>query len=470
MLGQEFEQGDVITISVDAEDSDGNIASVQFFINDVGIGTSQAFPYKFEWNTSDADLGNYVIKATATDNENAPVSDEVYIKIKDTEVSETDPIAEFTANKTNIYEGETVKFTDLSERTPTTWFWNFGDTETSQTQNPSHTYKDAGIYTVSLTVTNATGEDTEVKTNYIIVNEESSPPVAEFSANTTSVQIGEIVTFTDQSANEPTSWTWNFGDGKSSNDQNATHSYSEEGIYTVSLTVSNAHGNDTETKSNYIIVTSSFPPPVIDGEGNDEAWSNANIYMIDKDYKDENPSVNATWKALWTFQGIYVLVEAVDDIWSPSWTTDLADWQSDKIELYFDMSNPQEDGQGAADGNGNWQVAPNFSESQPGVSLDFSEKPGVKYATTYNSQGTYAIEYYVPFSSIPNNNNEQIDPNVTQTIGFDVTVIDNDNDTVRHRHVWSNIGNIDESWNNMDDVGLINFESDGTVTGEPKTK
>lgn len=79
-------------------------------------------------------------------------------------------------------------------------------------------------------------------------------PEAEFTADATSVCAGATVTFTDQSANNPTSWAWNFGDGATSTDQNPTHAYATAGTYTVTLVATNDFGEDTETKTNYITV------------------------------------------------------------------------------------------------------------------------------------------------------------------------------------------------------------------------
>ncbi len=82
---------------------------------------------------------------------------------------EPEPVADFTTNTTSITEGGTVNFTDLSTNTPTSWSWDFGDSATSTSQNPSHTYSTAGTYTVSLTATNAYGSDNEIKNDYITV-------------------------------------------------------------------------------------------------------------------------------------------------------------------------------------------------------------------------------------------------------------------------------------------------------------
>ena len=79
-------------------------------------------------------------------------------------------------------------------------------------------------------------------------------PIADFSANKTTVAINETVSFSDESSFAPTSWAWDFGDGTTSTEQNPTHSYAEVGTYTVQLTVENENGSDTEIKENYITV------------------------------------------------------------------------------------------------------------------------------------------------------------------------------------------------------------------------
>jgi uncharacterized protein (TIGR02145 family) len=80
------------------------------------------------------------------------------------------PIADFDASPTVIFEGQSVQFTDLSTNSPTSWNWNFGDGGTSSDQNPTHPYSQAGDYTITLSVTNNFGSDTETKSNYIKVN------------------------------------------------------------------------------------------------------------------------------------------------------------------------------------------------------------------------------------------------------------------------------------------------------------
>ena len=79
------------------------------------------------------------------------------------------PIANFMADILLVPVDDPVQFTDLSIGNPISWDWNFGDGNTSNIQNPDHTYTNPGAYTVTLTITSADGIDTEVKTNYINV-------------------------------------------------------------------------------------------------------------------------------------------------------------------------------------------------------------------------------------------------------------------------------------------------------------
>ncbi len=79
------------------------------------------------------------------------------------------PVANFSGTPTSGAKPLSVTFTDTSTNSPTSWSWNFGDSSTSTAQNPSHSYVNAGCYTVALTATNAYGNNTNTQTNYITV-------------------------------------------------------------------------------------------------------------------------------------------------------------------------------------------------------------------------------------------------------------------------------------------------------------
>jgi len=75
------------------------------------------------------------------------------------------PVADFSVSVTRRCNSLQAQFTDLSAGNPTSWFWNFGDGQTSNKQNPSVTYTTPGIYSVSLTAQNSIGKDSITKTN-----------------------------------------------------------------------------------------------------------------------------------------------------------------------------------------------------------------------------------------------------------------------------------------------------------------
>jgi PKD repeat protein len=91
------------------------------------------------------------------------------------------PIANFTANRTVVCPGMTVNFTDLSSFAPTSWSWTFqgGTPVTSTAQNPSIVYNTPGTYSVSLTATNANGNNTATQVSYITVSTVNALPLVE---------------------------------------------------------------------------------------------------------------------------------------------------------------------------------------------------------------------------------------------------------------------------------------------------
>jgi PKD repeat protein len=89
------------------------------------------------------------------------------------------PVADFDYSPSLGVAPLTAEFTDTSTNTPTSWAWDFGDGDTSTSQNPSHVYDDVGIYSVTLTATNATGSDDVTKTAIIQVTADDGyePPL-----------------------------------------------------------------------------------------------------------------------------------------------------------------------------------------------------------------------------------------------------------------------------------------------------
>jgi PKD repeat protein len=85
------------------------------------------------------------------------------------------------------------------------------------------------------------------------------PPDAGFTAAPTSGPAPLPVAFTDLSTGGPTTWLWSFGDGATSTAQSPVHTYAEQGLYSVSLSVGNGVGSGATTRTDYVSVAPPLP-------------------------------------------------------------------------------------------------------------------------------------------------------------------------------------------------------------------
>lgn len=224
--------------------------------------TVASHSYVSGWTYSEIDVSSYSGDHLLDFHEDEDCSSLVIDNVSALSISsELSPVADFSGEPTSGTTPLTVVFTDNSTNTPTSWSWDFGDGNSSTSQNPSHEYAYAGTFTVSLTATNSGGNDTETKTSYIIVSDPVYVPVAAFSGTPTSGATPLTVTFTDSSTNSPIEWSWDFGDGNNSTEQNPVHEYNSAGVYSVTLLASNSAGSDYEMKLDYIFVSASTPTP-----------------------------------------------------------------------------------------------------------------------------------------------------------------------------------------------------------------
>ena len=164
------------------------------------------------------------------------------------------PVASFSRSPATIITDTVVAFTDTSSGNPTSWTWDFGDGTSSTASSPTHVFAAAGSYTVVLTASNSGGSSSASVTLTV----QPPAPVASFTFAPSAPLTGQPVDFTDASTNQPTSWTWDFGDGTTSTDRNPTHSYATPGPKTVTLTATNITGSHTVTQ----VIGVSLPPPV----------------------------------------------------------------------------------------------------------------------------------------------------------------------------------------------------------------
>ena len=150
-----------------------------------------------------------------------------------------------------------VSFTDESAAgsSPITgWLWDFGDGTSSLERNPIHEFAAPGTYDIALTVTTDAGMDMLARKQYVVA---LAPPAADFRASVTRGEAPLSVAFSDRSepgASPITGRQWNFGDGTFSGDAAPVHVYATPGRYTVTLRVTTAVGESSETKQDLIEV------------------------------------------------------------------------------------------------------------------------------------------------------------------------------------------------------------------------
>ncbi len=168
-------------------------------------------------------------------------------------------VSDFTTINSNTGCGSLlVEFEDLSTGNPDTWFWDFGNGNTSSVQNPITFYSSPGTYTVKLIASNAVGQDTYNRVDYITVYSE---PIVNFIEDKSIFCKPYEVNFTDVSTgvNNIISWQWDFGDGGSSTIQNPSYVYQNSGIFTVTLNVLDDKGCENIYIRNNLIESKEVP-------------------------------------------------------------------------------------------------------------------------------------------------------------------------------------------------------------------
>lgn len=154
-------------------------------------------------------------------------------------------IVNFEVGPTVGCDSLAVQFNDLTTppNSVTDWLWDFGDGETSTEENPIHIYQNAGIYDVSLTITDLGGCVSTITIDDAVTYIPYPDPL--FEVDTTVGCMGQPFTFTNNSTGNAVSYLWNFGDGTTSTDESPVHIYNTEGTYSVTLTAFNSNGCDS---------------------------------------------------------------------------------------------------------------------------------------------------------------------------------------------------------------------------------
>jgi len=173
-------------------------------------------------------------------------------------------LPDITADFTQSFDSCTigpVSFTDASSTEAlaiTNWDWDLGDGTTSNQQNPSYQYSTAGIFDISLTVTDNNGcDDTET----VSINYAPAPQSVAITQNTEGGCNPTPIVFTNNSTPIGIDYDilWDFGDGNTSTEISPTHIYEEPGIYSVSLSIESPLG--CQIDADYANLITILPSP-----------------------------------------------------------------------------------------------------------------------------------------------------------------------------------------------------------------
>lgn len=210
----------------------------------------------------------------------------------------------------------------------------------------------------------------------------SDPPIAEFYSNTTSGSAPLTVNFIDQSTNNPTSWQWDFGDGGTSTQASPSHIYSTEGSYAVALTVTNNYGADTESKTNYITVSSggSNTPPTALFTVTPSSGTTSTNFAFDASGSTDNEDPTSDLQVRWDFDG--------NGSWDTNWDTDKTQSHQYSSEATYTAKLEVKDTEGLTD-----QYTKGITVSNGGGTGSFTDlRDGQTYSTIVIGNQTWFAE------------------------------------------------------------------------------
>ncbi len=254
--------------------------------------------------------GRFKIKATITDRNNCQ-----YMYESDS-ITVYGPLANFTSSGTGACKDSSILFTDKSSSDGihqiTKWAWNFDDGADKIYNSPAaflHQFADTGYYSVRLNVTDNYGcSDSLKRVNYVYI----SHPDAAFTVSDSVACPGKKISFLNASTGTGLNYTWNFGDGSKSNQQNPIYMYGKSGVYTSALTITDINGCKDSAASKplqvslpsaHFVMSDSFStcPPLEVNFTN----KSTNFTKVTWDFGDGSPSVIVSPTHVYNYPGTY---------------------------------------------------------------------------------------------------------------------------------------------------------------------
>ena len=247
-----------------SSDPDGSIISYSWDFGDGNTGTGATPSHTY------ASAGLYNVTLTVMDDAGVTDSQGTTADIIEAPVNQppvSDPNGPYTGTN-----GVAVLFDGTGSSDPdgtiVAYDWDFGDGNIGTGPTPSHSYATDGNYTVSLNVTDDAGA-TDLATTTASIGAVNQPPVADPNGPYSGT-VGIIVMFDGTGSNDPdgtiVAYNWDFGDGNTGDGATPGHTYAADGIYTVTLTVTDDAG-DTGSATTTASIGLGNQPPLADPNG-----------------------------------------------------------------------------------------------------------------------------------------------------------------------------------------------------------
>lgn len=259
----ELSKGSEITFDASlSEDEDGSIEQYTWSNGEL---TKQGKQATFSFDT----LGDISISLTVTDNDGASTTE--VLKLKVVEPSEAqNPVAKISASSLEINVDQSIDFGSEStdaDGSISSYQWKLGTTLISEDKAFSYKFTEEGVQTISLTVTDNDGlsDTTEQE---ITVNPAGSnlPPLAKISELDLSIDVDTEISLSAAESTDPdgtiSSYEWKLGSTLISQDKTFSYKFSEEGVQSISLTVTDNEGLSATTEQEITVlpVGSNVPP------------------------------------------------------------------------------------------------------------------------------------------------------------------------------------------------------------------
>jgi serine protease len=215
---------------------------------------------------------------------------------KEVSILNCPPVALFEVNPLSGDTSDTFLFTDQSfdlDGVVVNWTWDLGDGIIGFGKNFSHQYDDNGTYYISLTVRD---DDGEVNRTGLFVSAANVKPTVSFTFDPDDPFTNEPIAFIDHSFDTDgiiVNWTWSFGDGSKSYIRNPTHTFSDDGSCSVSLTVMDDDGASSSNHNSVFVLNQG---PVADFDiFNQTMLTYEPVSFVDSSVDSDGEIVNWTW-------------------------------------------------------------------------------------------------------------------------------------------------------------------------------